>query len=359
MTHPKITVVIPGYNHADYVEAAIASVLSQDWPELELHLLDDGSSDDTALVAERAVAGQNHVRCHIERQDNQGSAQTLNRLINRIDSDYVAILNSDDIYHSGRLRTFAECATGQELFFGFSGVQFLQSGMTEDFILFEDFYRSKINYCGHLPSCGFALLTANITFTSSNFFFSRELFDLIGGFNTSLTLTQDWDFTVESLRWVEPTLLPQRLLTYRVHPRNTWRRLQDVRRTQSEQVLQNYALWAQDPCLNPMAPTPVAWPGFFPYFVRICGTLFSTDPIGNTLPPALQAPPVVGSAELERDQAAIKNLISAARHAVDDDGDAESALANTVAHWELVRNGIDKESRRPSGSQPATNKTVL
>ena len=113
MTSRRIAAVIPGYNHADYIGAAVASVLSQDWPEIELHVLDDGSADDTAAAAERAAAGQQRVKVRIERQENQGSARTLNRLIERVDADYVAVLNSDDLHLPGRYRACAERAAGR------------------------------------------------------------------------------------------------------------------------------------------------------------------------------------------------------------------------------------------------------
>jgi Glycosyl transferase family 2 len=345
MTGAKIAVVIPGYNHADYIGPAIASVLSQEWRDLELHVLDDGSSDDMAGAAERAVAGQTKVRCRIERQDNQGSARTLNRLIDRVDADYVAVLNSDDLYQPERLKKFAERAEGEELFFGFSGVSFTQSGTTDDFALFGDWYRSKIDDCGNLPTCGFALLTANVPVTSSNFFFSRELFDLIGGFDSTLTLTQDWDFAVEALRWTEPVLLPQRLMTYRVHPANTWRSLQDSRQAQSERVLKDYAEWAEEPCLNPLAPTPINWPSFFPYFARICTTQFSEEPIGATLPPEMLRLPDPGTVASTLEEAAKRRLVAAARGGTGKDVELEVALAATAALWEDARGRTARAAR--------------
>jgi len=332
----KIAVVIPGYNHAAYIGPAIASVLAQDWPNLELAVLDDGSSDDTAGAAERAVAGQQRVAARIERQANQGSARTLNRLIERCDADYVAILNSDDLHAPGRLRALAERAAGHEVFFGITGMDFLQSGATEDFGLFEDWYRSKFHYAAQLPTCGFALLGANITVTSSNFFFSRELFDLVGGFDPALPLTQDWAFAVGALRWTEPTLLPRRLMSYRVHPDNTWRRLQDVRRAQSVRVLESFAAWAGGPCLNPLAPTPGNWPSFFPFFVRVCGTLFSDDPVGRFLPSDLLALGQTGPG-LSRDRAAVARLLAATRHPSDEASDTPAALTAAAEHWETLR----------------------
>jgi glycosyltransferase involved in cell wall biosynthesis len=335
MSNARIAVVIPGYNHADFIGAGIASVLAQDWPELELQVLDDGSSDDTAGAALRAVAGQTRVRARIERQENQGSSATLNRLIERVDADYVAVLNSDDLYHPGRLAALAAAAAGRDLFFGTTGVDFITGGETADFALFADWYRSKLDYARQLPTCGFALLTSNFAITSSNFFFSRELFDLVGGFSPELSLTQDWHFMMECLRWVEPTLLPARLMSYRVHPNNTWRRLQEQRAEQSRSVLRSFARWAGEATLNKLAPTSVNWPGFFPYFVRICGSLLSDTPVGADLPAALLAQPPGGGGQRPADLAAIARLLAAAQpgRASPSTEPIEELLAAVAARW--------------------------
>ena len=333
MSSPKVAVVIPGYNHAAYIGPAIASVLAQDWPALELHVLDDGSSDQTAAAAEQALAGQTRVPCRVERQENQGSARTLNRLIERVDADYVAVLNSDDLYAPGRLSTLLRQLMGRDLGFAFSGIDFAESGESTDFDIFEDWYRSRIDYAAELPTCGFALLGANIAVTSSNFLFTRELFDLVGGFDPALPLTQDWDFAVKALRWTEVSLVPERLLTYRVHPGNTWRRLQAMRLVQSEQVLRNYALWAGEATLNRLAPTPGNWPAFFPFFARVCSTLFSDAPLGASLPPELLVPPPECRPEDPLESAAILRLLAAARRPPAATDNVEAALASAAAHW--------------------------
>jgi len=338
---PKITVVIPGYNHEDFIGPAIRSVLAQDWPELELHVMDDGSSDDTFAAAEREVDNQTSVRCRVERQENQGSSRTLNRLIERTDTDYVAILNSDDRYATGRLLQFAQRAEAEELFFGISGIDFHEDGECGDLAQFEEWYTSKLQMFYRLPTCGFAQLTGNLSVTSSNFFFSRELFDLTGGFEPGLSLSQDWDFSIKTLRWVEPIFLPEKLMTYRIHPDNTWRRLMDVRRRQCELVLQDYATWAMQHCPNTLAPTPENWPKFYQFFSRVCGTLFSTDPIGNSLPTDLVESVTAAGTAAAGDQAALARLLAPAPEF----GGTDNALEAIAAHWQAVRK-IETDNRR-------------
>lgn len=284
---PKISVVIPAYNHEKYIGRAIESVGAQNWPGTELRILDDGSTDDTVAIAEQALHRLDRVDGFLDTQANCGSATTLNRLIDAVDADYVAILNSDDFYCPGRFKTLFEARGNSRLFFGFTGVRFHQSAEVDDFALYEEWYRSKFAASCAMPTCGFAVLAANVIISSSNFLFSRDLFDLVGGFEPSLTLTQDWQFAIKSVRWVEPCLVPERLLSYRVHDDNTYRKLHDSRIEQSMQAFDAFAGWAGEPASNRLAPTPLAWPRFFQYFASCFAPAFSPEPIGNFLPERL------------------------------------------------------------------------
>ena len=56
--NPRVSIIVPARNHADYVETALDSVLAQTHPEIELIVIDDGSTDETAAVIERWLARQ-------------------------------------------------------------------------------------------------------------------------------------------------------------------------------------------------------------------------------------------------------------------------------------------------------------
>lgn len=337
---PKIAVVIPAYNHADYIGEAIASVLAQDWPELELHVLDDGSSDGTFDAAAQALevpGGQRVVR-RLARQANAGSATTLNRLIAGVDADLVAILNSDDAWRPGRLAAMAaSSAPGPVL--AFSGVAFDADSEVAPGQSFEDWYRGKLAYALSLPSCGFALVAANLAISSSNFLFSRDLFDRVGGFDPALPLTQDWAFLLKALRWAEPRLVPGRLLYYRSHATNSFRRLNDVRIDQSRAALDAFIAWAAAPAENPLAPTPGAWPRFFPVFARSCAPAFSSEPVGCFLPPALMDPPVDLPARPGEDRALANIVLASRARQANLALPTEELLARAATLWSAVAAG--------------------
>ncbi|MBK8524399.1 MAG: glycosyltransferase family 2 protein [Betaproteobacteria bacterium] len=78
MTLPLVSIAIPAYRHARYIETCLASVCAQTYPELELVLIDDGSPDDTFEVAKRFLDAHRDRFRHIvlERRENRGSART-------------------------------------------------------------------------------------------------------------------------------------------------------------------------------------------------------------------------------------------------------------------------------------------
>ncbi len=99
MKNELVSVVIPLYNHERYVEECLDGVLAQDLPNIELLLLDDGSSDDGFAVACRWKDrhGYRFARIHFDRQANAGITHTLDRLIRRSTGRFILILASDDV----------------------------------------------------------------------------------------------------------------------------------------------------------------------------------------------------------------------------------------------------------------------
>jgi glycosyltransferase involved in cell wall biosynthesis len=96
---PSVSVVIPAYNSADYLADAIESSAGQDYDgPIEVIVVDDGSTDDTAAVAER------YPEVKLFRQDNQGPAAARNVAIEAAGGEVIATLDSDDRMLPGRLR---------------------------------------------------------------------------------------------------------------------------------------------------------------------------------------------------------------------------------------------------------------
>ena len=119
----KLSVIMPAYNAAKYIERSMESVLSQSHRELELIIVNDGSADDTAEVVSRVAERDSRVR--LITVENGGPAMARNHGLDSIsaDSDYVMFIDADDELLPGALdyalNAAAECSA-KLVIFGFT-----------------------------------------------------------------------------------------------------------------------------------------------------------------------------------------------------------------------------------------------
>jgi glycosyltransferase involved in cell wall biosynthesis len=93
-----VSVIVPMYNHVRYIEQCLNSVYNEDYPNIELIIIDDGSKDESVEVAKKwreSHPGKFH-RFYLETQENQGICKTLNRLVSVSEGEYIVFLASDD-----------------------------------------------------------------------------------------------------------------------------------------------------------------------------------------------------------------------------------------------------------------------
>lgn len=95
MSRPKVSYVVASYNHEELVGELLRSILAQTFADLELVVIDDGSSDNTAGVA-REIASQDH-RIRVYVQENMGVVHARNRGVLQSVGQYVSVVDSDDL----------------------------------------------------------------------------------------------------------------------------------------------------------------------------------------------------------------------------------------------------------------------
>ncbi len=98
-TDDLISVIIPGYNHEKYIEECIRSIIAQTYQNIELLVIDDGSTDGTFEILQslKPECEKRFVRVVFETQENQGTRVTLNRLIDLAQGQYLYTIASDDM----------------------------------------------------------------------------------------------------------------------------------------------------------------------------------------------------------------------------------------------------------------------
>ncbi|QKG55506.1 glycosyltransferase family 2 protein [Hymenobacter sp. BRD128] len=101
----KVSVLIPAYNAAPYIEQTLDSVLAQTWPHVEVVVVDDGSRDDTLAKARRYASE----KVQVVSQANAGASAARNRAFALATGDYIQYLDADDLLHPDKIRAQLAC----------------------------------------------------------------------------------------------------------------------------------------------------------------------------------------------------------------------------------------------------------
>lgn len=104
LTHPRISIVTPSFNDAKYLDAAIQSVVSQSYPNLEYIIMDGGSTDGSVEIIKKY---EKHLTYWVSEKDN-GMYHALQKGFKRTTGEIMGWLNSDDVHQPGSLHTIAQ-----------------------------------------------------------------------------------------------------------------------------------------------------------------------------------------------------------------------------------------------------------
>lgn len=224
------SVAIPAYNHAKYVRQAIWSALRCPLVE-EILVVDDGSSDGSdRIIASMAAAHTGRVRNLTSPSgSNRGAHQRLNELVDMARCEWVAVLNSDDAFVSGRFEAIVQNAEFPHCDFLFGNILFmdergaLTGAKRGPLDSWKPFLRS-FDLLRMVAERRFVELLSeqNYIVTTSNMVFRKSLHARIGGFH-AYRYVHDWDFALRAMQLGRGAYVRRFLTAYRIHSQNTIR----------------------------------------------------------------------------------------------------------------------------------------
>jgi glycosyltransferase involved in cell wall biosynthesis len=210
---PRVSVNIPCYNSARFIEATIASVLSQTYGDFELVVVDDGSTDETYDI----VRSNRDARIRLVRQDNHGLGQTRNRLLEMSTGEFVAFLDHDDTWSPQKLARQVEM-------FDTSGPD-VALVYTDAYQVYEAGHRVLYSRF-HRPRWGNVLvgLLEDYPILLSSAMVRRQVLVDVGGF-PDYQIAEETKPFLEIAHMHEIQYINEPLVDYRFHVSNTSRKL--------------------------------------------------------------------------------------------------------------------------------------
>lgn len=210
---PKVSVLIPSYNHERYLRECVDSALGQTHADREIIVIDDGSKDSSPEIL-RSYGDK--IRFSVN-DPNIGTYPTLNRALAMASGEYVAMLNSDDRWRPLKLeRQVALMESNPALTFCHTYGEFInEQGLRIDGAPMG--FRFPITPTGKM----FHLFIANNTAIASSVLMRTDVASAQGGFDESFRNLGDWDMWLRLSEIGEVGFIHEPLAEYRIHGTNT------------------------------------------------------------------------------------------------------------------------------------------
>ena len=203
----KVSLLIPAWNREQFIAAAVGSTLRQSYEHFELLVWDDGSSDNSADVAERAIADDQ--RSKVVRAPHAGLCASINAAAKQLTGKYFGWIDSDD--------AIAPTALAET-------VQFLDSnpdvGMVyTDYLTMDE--SGRIGGLGNRTKIPYSKDRLLIDFMTFHFrLMRRDVFDKLGGVDESIPGAEDYDLCLRLSEQSQIRKLARPLYFYRVHDKS-------------------------------------------------------------------------------------------------------------------------------------------
>lgn len=208
---PKVDIIIPAYNAARYLPAAIESVIGQTYEDWRILLIDDGSTDDTAEVVAPYVARLDEKMKYI-RQANAGLPAARNTAIRNSSAEYLALLDADDVWLPHRLAESVACMDRSPsigLSYGFN------SRIDQTGAVIDTFDARQKNSEGRIAPY---IYMRRVQLNCPTITFRRSCVDDVGPFDETMRATEDRDMWFRIALKYDVACVPKVLAYYRVSP---------------------------------------------------------------------------------------------------------------------------------------------
>ena len=258
-----VSVLIPAYNHENYIQETIESIINQTYPNIELIILDDGSKDKTwEKITELKPKCENRfVKIHFETKQNEGTCMTLNKLLKLSSGEFVYIIASDDLAKPQAIEKEVKflqdnpdyaLAVGDNEYVDSMGKQIFrtQKAFTSNiknakYKTVKEFLSSKLKIDFLSDDFGSYKTLYKENYIPNGYLIRKNIFETIGNFTKNAPLEDFW-LMLQLSKYKKMKYIDEILFSYRIHDTNTignstrMRELTTQTRNYEQKLLEKY-----------------------------------------------------------------------------------------------------------------------
>lgn len=207
---PLVSVIVPSYNYLRYIDKCLESVINQDYPNIEIIVVDDGSTDGSSEYL-KGIGGQ----VKVLQQKNQGVSIARNHGLLESKGEFIAFLDADDFWDASKISKQMNVVLSSDVDLVYSGVVLVApDGVRTTGTIDPQFYGDCSQYFRRYPT------RAIVTLGTSNALFRKTILAQSGILDPKLSISADWDFFRRYCDYGKVAALNEQLTYYRQHPEN-------------------------------------------------------------------------------------------------------------------------------------------
>lgn len=205
---PSISIVIASYNRATLLEETLKSVFNQKFPDYEVIVIDDGSTDNTYEIVKKYEK-----KIIYKKINHTGQSAASNEGIRLAKGRYITFLDSDDLWYPDFLLTMYDKIESQDEYdFCFCNFKIFD----KDEIIKHSYLKENYQKSGHL----FELLLEGQFILNGAFLIKKRCIEKVGGFDEKMKLAKDWDLWLRLTSKFKGFYVDKTLLKIRFHDGN-------------------------------------------------------------------------------------------------------------------------------------------
>jgi glycosyltransferase involved in cell wall biosynthesis len=203
----KFSIIVPSYNQGEFIAQTIDSILNQSYKNVEILVIDGGSTDSTIEVLK--TYGD---KIFWLSEKDRGQTHAINKGLALAKGEIITFLNSDDYYLGGTLETVAKQFEAKKEKIWLTGNYVIVNEVGKPIqslvIKYKSFYRKFLS---------FNLLTVINPINQPSTFLRRPLIEQLQNFKEDLHYTMDYEFWLRAIKIQKPILVNDKLSAFRIH----------------------------------------------------------------------------------------------------------------------------------------------